>query len=96
MQIAKICFSCSCDCLNCLLHSYLLPSIQECGGAHNFLLCLKVETTTPNSQSFNSFPISHSCFCLIFVKVDIVFVLVDLCRIMGVVVSTLNNGKIGT
>ncbi len=29
-------------------------------------------------------------------KVDIVLVLVDLCKIMGVVVSTLNNGKIGT
>ncbi len=29
-------------------------------------------------------------------KVDIVLVLVNLCKIMGVVVSTLNNGKIGT
>jgi hypothetical protein len=30
------------------------------------------------------------------VKVDIVLMLVDLCKIMGVVISTLNNGKIGT
>jgi len=51
---------------------------------------------TPNSQSFNSFSISHSYFCLIFVKVDIVLVIMDLCKIMGVVVSALNNGKIGT
>jgi hypothetical protein len=29
------------------------------------------------------------------VKIDIVLVLVDLCIIMGVVVSALNNGKIG-
>ncbi len=29
-------------------------------------------------------------------KVDIVLMLVDLCKIMGVVISTLNNGKIGT
>jgi hypothetical protein len=50
----------------------------------------------PNSQSFKSFPISPSCFCLIFVKVDIVLVLVDLCKIIGVVVSVLNNGEIGT
>jgi hypothetical protein len=65
-------------------------------GVHNFLLCLKAKTATPNSQSFNSFPISCSCFCLIFVKVDIVLVLVDLCKIMGVVVLGLSNGKIGT
>ncbi len=63
---------------------------------HNFLLCLKTKTATPNSQSFNSFPISCYCFCLIFVKVDIVLMPVDLCKIMGVVVSTLNNDKIGT
>jgi len=50
---------------------------------------------TPNSQSFNSFPISCYYFCLIFVRVDIVPMLVDLCKIMGVVVSTLNNDKIG-
>ncbi len=50
---------------------------------------------TPNSQSFNSFPISRSCFCLIFVKLDIVLVIMDLCKIMGVVISALNNGKIG-
>jgi hypothetical protein len=30
------------------------------------------------------------------VKVNIVLVLVDLCRIMGVVILALNNGKIGT
>jgi hypothetical protein len=30
------------------------------------------------------------------VKVDIILVLVDLCRIMGEVISSLNNGKIGT
>ncbi len=65
-------------------------------GVHNFLLYLKVEMAILNSQSFNSFLIFCSCFCLIFVKVDIVLVLVDLCRIMGVVVLALNNGKIGT
>jgi hypothetical protein len=64
-------------------------------GVHNFLLCLKAKMATPNSQSFNSFP-NSCCFCLIFVKVDIVFVLVDLCKIMGVVVLGLSNGKIGT
>ncbi len=62
---------------------------------HSFLLCLEIETATTNSQSFNSFPISRSCFCLIFVKVDIVLMPVDLCKITGVVISTLNNGKIG-
>ncbi len=65
-------------------------------GVHNFLLYLKAEMAILNSQSFNSFLIFCSCFCLIFVKVDIVLVLVDLCRIMGVVVLALNNGKIGT
>jgi hypothetical protein len=30
------------------------------------------------------------------VKVDVVLVLVDLCKIMGVVVLALNNDKIGT
>ncbi len=50
---------------------------------------------TPNFQSFNSFLISCSCFCLIFVKVDIVLMLVNLCKIMGVDVLVLNNGKIG-
>ncbi len=29
-------------------------------------------------------------------KVDIVLMFVDLCKIMGVVISALNNGKIGT
>ncbi len=65
-------------------------------GVHNFLLCLKVEMATLNSQSFNSFPIFRSYFCLIFVKVNIILVLVDLCNIMGVVILALNNGKIGT
>jgi hypothetical protein len=65
-------------------------------GIHYFLLCLKAKMATLNSQSFNSFPNFHSYFCLIFVKVNILLVLVDLCKIMGVVILALNNGKIGT
>ncbi len=59
-------------------------------GVHSFLLCFKTKTTTLNSQSFNSFPISHSCFCLIFMKVDIVLMHVDLCKIMVVVLPLFN------
>jgi hypothetical protein len=59
-------------------------------GVHSFLLCLKTKTTTLNSQSFNSFPISYSCFCLIFMKVDIVLMPVDLCKIMVVVLPLFN------
>ncbi len=59
-------------------------------GVHSFLLCLKTKTATLNSQSFNSFPISHSCFCLIFMKVDIVLMPMDLCKIMVVVLPLFN------
>jgi len=64
-------------------------------SVHNSLLCLKTKMTIPKLQLFY-------LFCWSFVKLTsyscehciIIYVLVDLLRVMGVVISTLNNGKI--
>jgi hypothetical protein len=70
-------------------------------GVHDFLLCLKVEMVTPKSHSIQ---IHLCCLCVLLKLCEaccncgvecciIIYVLVDFSRILGVIISTLNDGK---